>query len=70
MTFSIYILHSESSDRYNGAEKKSDSMLVCAWDRYNRLWWGTDDGVTRLDLNKFQLPKQAPRIRLRDIEVN
>jgi signal transduction histidine kinase/DNA-binding response OmpR family regulator len=38
-------------------------------DHNNRIWWGSISGLTMLDLNKFELPTDTPRIRLEHIEV-
>lgn len=38
-------------------------------DSRNRIWWGTSNGITMLDLNQFELPSQPPRILLDHIEM-
>lgn len=39
-------------------------------DRFNRIWWGGNDGLTMLDLNQFRLPTAAPaRISLNTVEI-
>jgi signal transduction histidine kinase/ligand-binding sensor domain-containing protein/DNA-binding response OmpR family regulator len=42
---------------------------VCL-DSRNRLWWGTGDIVTMLDLNTFELDKKPPVIQLNNIYLN
>lgn len=43
---------------------------VCL-DSKGRIWWGSDEGVTMLDLNYFQLPSDPPgNVSLLNIEIN
>ncbi len=41
---------------------------VCL-DRNNRIWWGSADGLTTLDLNQFGMSDRPPLIRLDHVEV-
>lgn len=39
-------------------------------DSKNRLWWGRTKGISRLDLNTFQLPSKAPKnLQLSQIDI-
>lgn len=42
---------------------------VCL-DRYNRIWWGSNEGLTRLDLNQFKFSSAPPSISLKSVEVH
>jgi signal transduction histidine kinase/DNA-binding response OmpR family regulator len=42
---------------------------VCL-DSRNRLWWGTGDIMTMLDLNTFETVPVTPAIQLNDIQIN
>ena len=43
---------------------------VC-YDSLDRIWWGTMNGVTRLDLKHFQIPLDPPKnVGLAHIEIN
>lgn len=35
----------------------------------NQIWWGAIDGLTTLDLNRFELPHNIPTILLNTIEI-
>ncbi|MGL1885020.1 MAG: hypothetical protein OCD76_00800 [Reichenbachiella sp.] len=52
---------------------KQDGVIalssVCK-DRSNRLWWGSDNGMTMLDLNKFKLPVEKAKMKLARIDIN
>jgi ligand-binding sensor domain-containing protein len=39
-------------------------------DGRNRAWWGTMRGLTMLDLNKFTIPAEPPRIYLSQLDIN
>ncbi len=39
-------------------------------DSRNRIWWGSHEGATMLDLNRFSLPTNPPQITLGYLEVN
>jgi len=39
-------------------------------DSKNRLWWGTDKGLTMLDLNNLKTPVEAPVMQLNRIDIN
>lgn len=39
-------------------------------DRHNRLWLGTIDGISILDLHQFQLPTQPPQMRPGYMAIN
>ena len=42
-----------------------------AWrDKKDRIWWGTNDGLTMLDLKEFEVPQTSPSVRLNSIEIN
>ena len=38
-------------------------------DRLNRIWWGSIEGLTMLDLNQFDLPSTIPEMRMSTIEI-
>jgi signal transduction histidine kinase/DNA-binding response OmpR family regulator len=42
---------------------------VCL-DSMNRLWWGTGDIITMLDLNTFEIIPTLPEIQLNNIQIN
>lgn len=51
--------------------KRSGLMLASAcFDDEDRMWWGSFDGFTMLDLKQFKLPVEAPNIRLEQVDVN
>lgn len=39
-------------------------------DREDRLWFGTGESLTRLDLNEFHFPSGSPQISLNSIDIN
>ncbi|MEN8250615.1 MAG: two-component regulator propeller domain-containing protein, partial [Bacteroidota bacterium] len=39
-------------------------------DKKNRIWWGSDKGLTMLDMNKFNTPVEPPSIQLNQIDIN
>ncbi|MCP9234613.1 two-component regulator propeller domain-containing protein [Lewinella sp. JB7] len=39
-------------------------------DRKHRLWFGTGESLTRLDLNEFPLPSGSPQISLNSVDIN
>ena len=63
-----YIFFSFSSGE--GLKKLNFERNSACLDSKNRIWWGSTDGVTMLNLNKFELPTQAPRVVLNHIEIN
>lgn len=49
---------------------KLDFERSVVLDRHNRIWWGTSNGVTMLDLDRFELPTEPPQsVQLTHIEV-
>ena len=39
-------------------------------DNANNLWWGTNKGVMKLNLNEFKIPQKAPQVQLKQVEIN
>ena len=39
-------------------------------DHKNQIWWGSVNGLTMLDLNRFTLPQDTPEIVFRTIEID
>lgn len=39
-------------------------------DHANNLWWGTNKGVVKLNVNTFQVPQKAPQVQLKQLEIN
>ncbi|NND32503.1 MAG: hypothetical protein HKN76_07925 [Saprospiraceae bacterium] len=53
----------------DGLKRLDYGQGVCL-DRKNRIWWASLDGLTMLDLNKFELPDLPPGIRLNTIAIS
>ncbi len=53
----------------DGLKSSSFTNNSAIIDRQNRIWWGTSDGATMLDLNNFEPPNSQPKIQLNTIEV-
>lgn len=39
-------------------------------DSKNRIWWGTNNGLTMLDMKNFNIPVEPPSVQLNHIEIN
>jgi ligand-binding sensor domain-containing protein/serine phosphatase RsbU (regulator of sigma subunit) len=60
----------------NRFEKKDGlkSMVFCSnsicLDRENRIWWGTEKGLTMMDMNKYSPAQNPPAIYLKQLDIN
>ena len=54
----------------DGLKKINLSQGGSCVDQNNRIWWGSVNGLTMLDLNHFVVPRDTPEVLLRTIEVN
>ncbi len=55
-------------ERGDGLRRMDFSQNACLDDQ-NRLWWGSADGLTMLDLKVFKLPHRTPEVRLQGIDI-
>jgi ligand-binding sensor domain-containing protein/signal transduction histidine kinase len=55
------------NDGLKGMDFKNETGFL---DSKNRLWWGSDLGITMLDMNKFNKEKLAPIVNLRRVDIN
>jgi ligand-binding sensor domain-containing protein/class 3 adenylate cyclase len=57
-------------DRKDGL-KEVDNFRNSVWlDRQNRIWWGSVNGLTQLDLTDYPLPQSSPAARLSFLKIN
>jgi signal transduction histidine kinase/ligand-binding sensor domain-containing protein len=62
------VIHTYSiQDGLKGMEFSENDVLL---DSKNRIWWGTDKGLSMLDMNNFKIPVEPPEILLNRIEIN
>jgi len=59
-----------SFDKHDGLKGLDFYPKSALLDSDNRMMWGSDDGLTVLDLNTFELPKDVPRIQLNGVSIN
>ena len=64
---SIHIRSFGLQDGLKGIHFLQNSVLS---DRLNRLWWGSNAGLTMLDMNVFERVGQAPENHLTSIDIN
>lgn len=38
-------------------------------EQFNQIWWSTNNGLVRLNLNEFEPPHQAPNVHLNTVEI-
>ncbi|MEZ5045237.1 MAG: two-component regulator propeller domain-containing protein [Saprospiraceae bacterium] len=57
-------------NRANGLKQMGPAPIVVLDSSFNRIWWGSNEGLSMLDLNQFQAPKASPAaVRLNTIEI-
>ncbi|MCR9154355.1 MAG: hypothetical protein NXI09_09615 [Bacteroidetes bacterium] len=55
------------SDGLKSLDFFTNSVLL---DSRNRIWWGNNEGILQLDLSKYQLNNNKPRVYLNQLDIN
>lgn len=55
----VFTFHKE-----NGLKSESFTLNTVLSDSKNRMWWGNDEALLMLDLNRFEFNKAPPKIQL------
>lgn len=59
----------QTFDRQDGLNAMSFLRNSVIIDKNNSIWWGTTNGITRLDLNNFKISDKSPSINLNQIAI-
>ncbi len=53
----------------DGLKSKKFGLNAVFLDQQNQLWWGGQNGLVKLDLGKFSIPKLKPKLQLSTLEI-
>lgn len=66
-TGALQIFNFRKADGLKGIDFYANSVLL---DTKNRMWWGSGQCLTMLDMDRFELSKKNTNAFLRDVEIN